>query len=1025
MRASVVVKNLIERLSDLQIRRPWVPLIFVAAITIVFGYFASKLELRTRYDALLPDNQASVQELHRVESRTSSAQQVLILLEAPDHGPLRAMGDALVSALLALGPDTVSSAEDGIQQAKAFLLPRAGLFLDPGELQKLHDDVFARWDYEVAKETGSLLDDNGPPVTIEDIEKRFKTKEKEAGGGGQDRPDGYYERKDGTALVVVARSAIPGGDLAKTGPGARPDPGAVATVKASRPEFAAVHVSYAGDMPTGFAEYDAIQHDLLKVGASGIGLVLAVVLLYFMRFRALLVMGITIGVGLVWTFGLTQLVIGHLNVATGFLVSIVAGNGINVGILYQSRYFEERRRGAPTVEALRTSIRATWQPTVIAALASAASYLSLLVTDFRGFRHFGFIAASGMILCWIVKTLMVPPLLLLLERRRPMEMTDVGIIGKIRRFGMGYGRIFAWLVPKAPALLLGVGVLVVVAGTVAGVRYVQRDPMEYDLRQAENDPHENAELNHAWRGAEAILGAGHAGMVVLTDSAEEARELQKKLQADWDAAPKDAKPFFALHSLWDMVPEDQEAKLPILNEVGDRLERARARGFINDTDWKRVRDAIPPSDLRPYGIDDLPESIARPFSEKNGTRGTLVVIEPEPSGSNDLRYLIRYSDSFRETRLASGKIVRGSGRVVIFSDILSSVVHDIPKAVLLSLALTLLAVMITFRQGGRHALTVLFALFVGVAGEALFLYVADVKLNFMNFAALPITFGIGVDYAVNVVQRYRADGSRDIIGTLRTTGGAVVLCSLTTMLGYLALVGSHNRAIRSLGTIAVVGEVSCLLAAVTVLPALWLLVERREASAARTADAAQVFATLRPRRRFARAIVRGRRAARRARFLREAERDRARRRAHERASPLRSQPPCETRGRTLMKVGRDRRRPRPRPTSAATRRGIGGRRRGGRTSDTRARTGGSRVWQREPRALPCRARSCRRLRFDEASPETLGRRPRAPRRRGRTTSRPRSSRVSRDRARSPARPAFPAGRPHLPARAGRGAPQTR
>ena len=108
-----------------------------------------------------------------------------------------------------------------------------------------------------------------------------------------------------------------------------------------------MRVSYAGDMLAGFSEYNTIRNDLLSVGATGIALVLAVVLLYFMRLRALLVMGITIAVGLVWTFGLTQLVIGHLNVATGFLVSIVAGNGINVGILYQSRYFEERRRGAP------------------------------------------------------------------------------------------------------------------------------------------------------------------------------------------------------------------------------------------------------------------------------------------------------------------------------------------------------------------------------------------------------------------------------------------------------------------------------------------------------------------------------------------------------------------------------------------------------------------------------------------------------------------------------------------------------
>jgi predicted RND superfamily exporter protein len=157
-------------------------------------------------------------------------------------------------------------------------------------------------------------------------------------------------------------------------------------------------------------------------------------------------------------------------------------------------------------------------------------------------------------------------------------------------------------------------------------------------------------------------------------------------------------------------------------------------------------------------------------------------------------------------------------------------VHDIPKAVSLSLGLTLLTVLITFRKGGWHALAVIFTLLVGVAGEVVFLDFANVKINFLNFAALPITFGIGVDYAVNVAQRYRADGAQDILAALRTTGGAVVLCSLTTMLGYLALLGSHNRAIRSLGTIAVVGEVSCLLAAVIVLPALWLLVERCRSS---------------------------------------------------------------------------------------------------------------------------------------------------------------------------------------------------
>src|SRR4029077_18368923 len=207
---------------------------------------------------------------------------------------------------------------------------------------------------------------------------------------------------------------------------------------------------------------------------------------------------------------------------------------------------------------------------------------------------------------------------------------------------------------------------------------------------------------------------------------EEARELERKLQADWDGAPVDAKPFAAVHSLWNAVPDDQDVKIPILLEIGDRLERARSRGFLKDGDWNKVKDIVPPRDLHPFGLAELPDSIARPFAEKDGTRGRLVSIESQTSSSNDLRYLLRYSDAFRETHLSSGKIVRGSGRAVIFADILKAVVRDIRRAVALSLALTLAAVVITFRGGGRHTWSVLFALLVGVGGVAVFLYAADV-----------------------------------------------------------------------------------------------------------------------------------------------------------------------------------------------------------------------------------------------------------------------------------------------------------
>jgi hypothetical protein len=278
------------------------------------------------------------------------------------------------------------------------------------------------------------------------------------------------------------------------------------------------------------------------------------------------------------------------------------------------------------------------------------------------------------------------------------------------------------------------------------------------------------------------------------------------------------------------VPEGQDAKVPALVAIRNRLMKARGRGFVSDSDWKDIAEVLPPDDLRPIRVEDLPTELARAFSERDGTRGRLVYIEPTAGkDDNDLRYLLRWADSFRETKLPDGSVVRGSGRAVIFADMLRAVLVDMPKAVVASLLLTAIAVAVVFRRGKSTAL-VIGALAIGVAWLAGLVFLLGVKLNFLNFIALPITFGIGVDYAVNIVGRYvREGGARAALEAVRETGGAVILCSATTTLGYLALVRSMNLGVRSLGVAAVIGEVTCLLAAVLVLPAALVLIDRRVA----------------------------------------------------------------------------------------------------------------------------------------------------------------------------------------------------
>ena len=112
--------------------------------------------------------------------------------------------------------------------------------------------------------------------------------------------------------------------------------------------YRGLRVSFAGDLVTGLAEFSAVQKDLTSVGVLGVSLVLVVIFLFFMRLRAIAALGVAMAAGLLSTFGLTYLLIGHLNLATGFLVSIVAGNGINFGIIYMARFLEARPKTRPT-----------------------------------------------------------------------------------------------------------------------------------------------------------------------------------------------------------------------------------------------------------------------------------------------------------------------------------------------------------------------------------------------------------------------------------------------------------------------------------------------------------------------------------------------------------------------------------------------------------------------------------------------------------------------------------------------------
>jgi len=124
-----------------------------------------------------------------------------------------------------------------------------------------------------------------------------------------------------------------------------------------------------------------------------------------------------------------------------------------------------------------------------------------------------------------------------------------------------------------------------------------------------------------------------------------------------------------------------------------------------------------------------------------------------------------------------------------------------------------------------------FAVLIGTATGTLLMVAVcaliGIKVNFLDFVALPITLGLGIDYAINVAHRHATDETPDPIETLRTSGSAVFMCSLTTVIGYGSLLISDNLAIRGFGTASLIGEIACVVTALVLVPAILALGRRR------------------------------------------------------------------------------------------------------------------------------------------------------------------------------------------------------
>jgi uncharacterized membrane protein YdfJ with MMPL/SSD domain len=84
-----------------------------------------------------------------------------------------------------------------------------------------------------------------------------------------------------------------------------------------------------------------------------------------------------------------------------------------------------------------------------------------------------------------------------------------------------------------------------------------------------------------------------------------------------------------------------------------------------------------------------------------------------------------------------------------------------------------------------------------------------------------------VTNGIHVLNRFAEEQTPNILA--RSTGKAVLVSGLTAMSGFGSLILGKHQGLRSLGCVMTIGLGTCMIAGLTILPAILNLLERRNA----------------------------------------------------------------------------------------------------------------------------------------------------------------------------------------------------
>jgi uncharacterized protein len=575
-------------------------------------------------------------------------------------------------------------------------------------------------------------------------------------------------------------------------------------------------------------------------------------------------------VGIGYTLGFATLSVGRLNLLSITLVPMLIGLAIDFGVHLISRFEEEIRQGRGKRGAMRKALVFTGLGIFTSAFTIAGAFFAMVFTEFKGIREMGLISSVGLLVCLVPMMTLLP---LLLVRGRPdVPREEEGLhVGPPCRSSSRARIEQVWLCrPK---------LVVFCALIFTGFCVSQWPRLHFDYNllnlQSRNLPAVILENKLANAGSHSLLFA-----VVTANSIEEASELEQRIG--------ELPPVAGVTSMVRYLTEDQERKLELVRQIkimvesldlpplnGSPMEMERLKrnlfivqsyfGLAADNMQEDRKDQMEALEAQFRRVREAGARLRLAVLREEQAAPRLAVFEASLFGNlHETLMMIRQQDDRERLllddlpRFLRDRFVSNSGKYLLqvhpregvwerpaqeqFVQALREVDPDITgtlvqiyeyttmlkenfiKASSYAAAIIAFLVLLHFRRLS----SVLLAFVPVVMGSCWMLGLMGffgIPFNPVNMMALTLVIGIGVANGIHILNRFAEEPHATLLA--KSTGKAVLVSAFTSMAGFGSLMAAQHQGIASLGKVMAIGTGMCMLASLTLLPALLHLLTQR------------------------------------------------------------------------------------------------------------------------------------------------------------------------------------------------------